>query len=513
VRWDPPSNLKEEAMKNRISGGSVAIGLAAAAGSALAQVPTVKYSTIHTSPTSLVPGGGGLRFGTTSGSTTGFDRPYRSLSGAYWIISAVTNTGATTSDEFIIAGLMGAETVQVQEGITQIESGRVADTATMDTKLAINDSGEFAFTANLSGATTDDEVIAKGAVGGSVSVAAREGQSTPLGVAGATLDSPNITNAGRVSFRVTPITGQATAQNTGGFDDEGGTVRWQKGITIPTGQAGGGTQAIENTFAGDFYVSADGSDWLLSCDLTGATTSDAVVIVNGDVKVQEGSPIPGLGNQSNVLNFTEALMMPSGDWLARGELSDDNDWMVMNGAKVAETGDAVPGGLPGEVLSEAIFDATFFTMTADGNGNFVYGATTSNPDVEKDAVLVYNNERVVARQGDGVDLDGNGQLDDDAFIDIFNNDDIFLLDDGTLLFTAEIYNSALASLGQAVITISLAPGCAADFNGDNQVDFFDYLDFASAFDAEDPAADFNGDNQVDFFDYLDFAAAFDAGCE
>jgi hypothetical protein len=55
-------------------------------------------------------------------------------------------------------------------------------------------------------------------------------------------------------------------------------------------------------------------------------------------------------------------------------------------------------------------------------------------------------------------------------------------------------------------------GCAADFNGDNQVDFFDYLDFAQAFDAEDESADFNHDNQVDFFDYLDFAQAFDEGC-
>jgi hypothetical protein len=52
-------------------------------------------------------------------------------------------------------------------------------------------------------------------------------------------------------------------------------------------------------------------------------------------------------------------------------------------------------------------------------------------------------------------------------------------------------------------------GCEADFNGDDQVDFFDYLDFAAAFNDEDLAADFNGDQQVDFFDYLDFAAAFD----
>jgi len=60
---------------------------------------------------------------------------------------------------------------------------------------------------------------------------------------------------------------------------------------------------------------------------------------------------------------------------------------------------------------------------------------------------------------------------------------------------------------------SNAVDCRADFNGDNQADFFDYLDFAQAFDAEAPEADFNGDNQVDFFDYLDFVQAFDAGCD
>ncbi|MDX2147457.1 MAG: hypothetical protein SFZ23_08025 [Planctomycetota bacterium] len=54
--------------------------------------------------------------------------------------------------------------------------------------------------------------------------------------------------------------------------------------------------------------------------------------------------------------------------------------------------------------------------------------------------------------------------------------------------------------------------CVADFNRDGQSDFFDYLDFAAAFAADDPAADINLDGQVDFFDYLDFASAFDQGC-
>ena len=60
----------------------------------------------------------------------------------------------------------------------------------------------------------------------------------------------------------------------------------------------------------------------------------------------------------------------------------------------------------------------------------------------------------------------------------------------------------------------IGPGpCPADFNGDGQVDFFDYLDFVAAFAEEDPSADFNGDGQVDFFDYLDFVAAFAEGCD
>jgi hypothetical protein len=54
--------------------------------------------------------------------------------------------------------------------------------------------------------------------------------------------------------------------------------------------------------------------------------------------------------------------------------------------------------------------------------------------------------------------------------------------------------------------------CAADFNGDGILDFFDYLDFVAAFSSNDPSADFNGDGVIDFFDYLDFVAAFAEGC-
>ncbi len=54
--------------------------------------------------------------------------------------------------------------------------------------------------------------------------------------------------------------------------------------------------------------------------------------------------------------------------------------------------------------------------------------------------------------------------------------------------------------------------CEADFNCDSALDFFDYLDFVTAFATSDINADFNGDSIVDFFDYLDFVDAFSAGC-
>jgi uncharacterized membrane protein len=57
------------------------------------------------------------------------------------------------------------------------------------------------------------------------------------------------------------------------------------------------------------------------------------------------------------------------------------------------------------------------------------------------------------------------------------------------------------------------PPCPGDFNRDGQIDAFDYLDFAAAFDAEDTRSDFNRSGQIDFFDYLDFVVAYDVGCE
>jgi uncharacterized membrane protein len=79
---------------------------------------------------------------------------------------------------------------------------------------------------------------------------------------------------------------------------------------------------------------------------------------------------------------------------------------------------------------------------------------------------------------------------------------------------------SIVGLGSSQITgqhigweIVLETRCAADFDRNFVLDFFDYLDFVMAFSAEDPRADFNANGSIDFFDYLDFMIAFDAGCD
>ena len=70
-----------------------------------------------------------------------------------------------------------------------------------------------------------------------------------------------------------------------------------------------------------------------------------------------------------------------------------------------------------------------------------------------------------------------------------------------------------AMLRNAVVVASRCGDseCRADWNGDGQVDFFDYLDFVADFANDD--ADYNGDGQTDFFDYLDFVQDFAEGCD
>jgi hypothetical protein len=136
------------------------------------------------------------------------------------------------------------------------------------------------------------------------------------------------------------------------------------------------------------------------------------------------------------------------------------DWLVRNGVVLAATGDPVPGGLPGELFDDTSFAATFFSMTGNGAGDYVYGGVTNNVDTNANGVLVFNNSTVLLREGDAVDLNGNGLADDDAFLSVFNNEDAFLTDDLRYYFTADLRDGAGTALGQAFMTLTIPEPCS-----------------------------------------------------
>ena len=64
----------------------------------------------------------------------------------------------------------------------------------------------------------------------------------------------------------------------------------------------------------------------------------------------------------------------------------------------------------------------------------------------------------------------------------------------------------------APIVATVAPACAADFNGDGHVTVQDIFDFLTAWFANQPSADFNHSGSVTVQDIFDFLAAWFAGC-
>ncbi|MBL8857249.1 MAG: CHRD domain-containing protein [Planctomycetes bacterium] len=117
---------------------------------------------------------------------------------------------------------------------------------------------------------------------------------------------------------------------------------------------------------------------------------------------------------------------------------------------------AFPGGeIRGQVVvdveswDDADFADGFFAMAGNAAGDYVVGGLTSAPS-SVNGVIVMNNSIVLLREGDPVDVNGNGLFDDDAYYNTFGNDDCVLLEDGSLYFTATLKNGAGTAFAQGV---------------------------------------------------------------
>lgn len=403
-----------------------------------------------------VPGVPGAVFDPGSG-TQHFDRVYGHPTGG-WVLTAKADLAAG-EDECLIANGQ----LVIREGDVAPWTGGAADCGTLDTRCAIDANGRVAFATNVSGSTNDDYVVV--ASGSQWAVAAREGDPVP-GLAGAVFDdaieSPVLVDDGRVGLVADGIDGAVMPS-----EDEvlllGSTVLLQAGVSVPGGQTQSTPRPIEGFDLSDFFVSSDGAHWAVQGDLDGPVAFDDVVVVDGSVVLLEGYPVPGSSftNPIDRDGIYAISMDAAGHWYAAGVNDQTNDdWLVRDGAVLARTGQPIVPSAT-ERWDDGGQSRGFFAFGGNGTGAWVVAGETDHPDPALDAVLVLDGAKVIARESDPVDLDGNGLADDGVFLDTFGNEDLALSDGYVVHAVVTLKDAAGTRVGQALVRLDADPGIGA----------------------------------------------------
>ena len=93
----------------------------------------------------------------------------------------------------------------------------------------------------------------------------------------------------------------------------------------------------------------------------------------------------------------------------------------------------------------------------------------TNAPSDQNGVLVFDDGQggrvVVCREGDPIDLDGNGQFDDDRFFNTFGNDDVRVLPDNSIWFVATVRDGTGTAVDQGLFQLQPAPASCTFRNG------------------------------------------------
>jgi hypothetical protein len=289
----------------------------------------------------------------------------------------------------------------------------------------------------------------------------------------------------------------------------------QTNVTSVTGLGGVGSFFWNTIDANKFYTTPDGLHWVAQGTVGTDTTTNVVLVRDGQIVLRKASPISPSGPGASVIvnNVFNTVLLSDGTWLSRGDIANADDWAVRNGTLVAKTGDPVITG------SRELWGNTITVFTGNRSGDWViFGNATNSPSgAASDDVVVLNGTRVIVREGDPVDLNGNGVADDDAFIGRGTNtltawsaNNAFLTDDGWLYFLANLRNAAGQDLNSnpvfstplALLRIRIQPPCIADLTVDHVVNIDDLLFVINHWGNAGGPADITHDNTVNIDDLL-----------
>ncbi len=242
----------------------------------------------------------------------------------------------------------------------------------------------------------------------------------------------------------------------------------------------------------------DGQHVAVICGTThNVPQQSTVVLVNGNAVAR----LNVAGGGVTPTQFNRVRLAENGDWYLRGQTAAGH-YAMRNGTLVAQTGQPIYTG------SSEQWSVVFNTFIGNANGNWILHGLTNNPDANLNTVLVLNGTEVIVRESDPVDVNGDGEYNDDAFIRTIKDDTVWLTNNNVLYFVGTLKNAAGTNLLDALIRADLGggppPPCPPDINGDGVVNVTDLLAVIGAWGACPPPCppDVNNDGNVNVTDLL-----------
>jgi hypothetical protein len=476
---------------------AVPVGLATttATCTALAYDVQVIFSEAPGHPTAVVPGALGLDGRPLVTEFKAMEILAVNPEGTYWIVKG-RNHGGGDVETMMLSGSLDTGSVFAQEGqpVPGGAEGEVFDFfGSGGADFGTGD--RFAFTGRARGG--DASIAQKGfscegaGGGGVVCTLVREQGDAALGLVdqppnpsgdelfGNSVGSFHLLNDGTVGSQDSTIQNIHSSRRPAIF--YGDTAFLQSGVSAIAGST------WDSFDLNGFSTTSDGTIFLVRGDDEGPDSQDDILVHGsaslgggdglGAVVLREGTEIGETG--ITVDGIFNARLADDGTWFARGDDPLDDDWVVRNGEIIARTGAPV---VPGD---EELWAAAIVAVNGNSNGGWVVSGGTDASNPAANSVLVRGGDVtpfVVLREGDAIDLDGNGMLDDDAFIgrsnpDLspFHADDLYLGDNDEIYVFVSLVNKQGEDLGEfgtggdAFLRIVPDPGCPGDVDGGGEV--------------------------------------------
>ncbi len=451
----------------RISALAIA---AATAAPVVAQVPSALVSTVPGTSSSVIPG--------RTDSFANLDRPVFSPGREFYGFLGENSSGSSIGEDLYAIGRTDGTglTVVAEELVTSVDlNGQVGTVDGIGDRLfGIADDGTFGvdLVVEISDPSSDD-ILATAqytpGVAPAFNVIFREAITSIPGIPGGTYDGSNTATygAGGIGGVFSSIDGVPSSSDSAAVTGNGTIVIAREGDTAVIGANAIGAPAGTYTSISFGGTRADGTNGVAktSIDPFDGSSNVDVLVYNGQVAYFEGQTVAGLPGAGVIDSlFSTGAIQPDGGFLQLVITTDGGAGVVdETGTVVAATGD---GLFVQDVTSSA---PDIFTANEDGNGNLLVGGFNA----AEDAIWAYNGQ-VILTEGDQVDLDGDGLVDDafvavnslfSASLDNITLDGAFIVDESTAIIGTALNNAAGEEIGLAFISVAIPEPATASVIG------------------------------------------------